>query len=249
MSRTVTGLGVELAVAERGAGPPVVLVHGMADDAAGWAPVVEALAGEARVIAYDRRGYGGSAAPEPYGRTTVAEQAEDAAALVEGLEAAPAVVCGRDLGALVCLDLAKRHRPLVRAAALIDPPLLAFSPTATEALAGERVALEAWLRDGGPAGAVERWLGTRGAGPERVARARAAPGAFFADYGALATWPVTRAELRALDVPAAILDSADAPAYQREASAALGRLLPDAEQGPADDVPAALRALLARTGD
>jgi pimeloyl-ACP methyl ester carboxylesterase len=178
----------------------------------------------------------------------VPEQAEDAAALVRALGAAPALVCGRDLGALVCLDLAKRHRSLVRAAALIDPPLLAFAPAATEALADERVALEGWLRDEGPGGAVERWLGARGAGAERVARARSAAPAFFADYAALATWPVTRAELRALTVPATILDSPAAPAYQREASAALAGLLPDADQGAADDVPGALRALLMRTG-
>src|SRR2546423_13346399 len=118
----VPGLGVDLAVVERGAGPAVMLVHGMADDAAGWAAVAEALAPEARVIAYDRRGYGGSEAPEPYGRTTVAEQAEDTACLIGALDLAPAVLCGRDLGALVCLDLAKRHRAQVEAIALIDPP-------------------------------------------------------------------------------------------------------------------------------
>jgi pimeloyl-ACP methyl ester carboxylesterase len=241
----VPGLGVDLAVVERGSGPAVVLVHGMADDAAGWAPVVETLAGEARLIAYDRRGYAGSEAPEPYGRTTVEEQAEDAACLIEALDAAPAVVCGRDLGALVCLDLVKRYRARVAGIVLIDPPLLAFAPAATEALASERVALETWLRDEGPAGAVERWLGARGASAERVARARSAATAFFADYGAVATWPVTRAELRSLDVPAAILDSAQAPPYQREASRALAELLPHAEPGPADDVPGALRALLA----
>jgi pimeloyl-ACP methyl ester carboxylesterase len=240
----VPGLGVDLAVVERGSGPAVVLVHGMADDAAGWAPVAETLVARARVIAYDRRGYGASQAPEPYGQTTVAEQAEDAARLIAALDAAPAVVCGRDLGALVCLDLAKRHRAQVAALALIDPPLLAFVPAATEALASERVALESWLRDEGPAGAVERWLGARGAGSERVARARRAAVAFFADYGAVATWPVTRAELRALDVPAAVLDSAEAPAYQRQASAALAELLPRAEPGSADDVAGALRSLL-----
>src|SRR3954447_2853131 len=106
----VSGLGVELAVVVRGSGPAVVLVHGMADDASGWAAVAEPLASQARVIAYDRRGYGESEAPEPYVQTTVAEQTEDAACLIAALDAAPAVVCGRDLGALVGLDLAKRHR-------------------------------------------------------------------------------------------------------------------------------------------
>src|SRR5436190_317100 len=91
----VPGLGVELAVVECGSGPAVVLVHGMADAAAGWAPVAEALAAHARVIAYDRRGYGDSEAPEPYARTTVEEQAEDAACLMEARGAAGAGPAGR----------------------------------------------------------------------------------------------------------------------------------------------------------
>jgi pimeloyl-ACP methyl ester carboxylesterase len=244
---TVPGLGVDLAVTQRGSGPTVVLVHGMADDAAGWGPLAESLAPGARVVAYDRRGYGGSGAPEPYGRTTVAEQAEDTAALIGRLDAAPALLCGRDLGALVCLDLAQRHRPLVRAIAVIDPPLYAFSAAATEALAAERVALEQWLRDEGPAGAVERWLGSRGASADRVARARTAAAAFFADYSALATMPVTRAQLRALHVPAAILESADAPPHLDTAVRALADLLPDADLAPAADVAGAIAALLART--
>ena len=63
-----------------------------------------------RVITYDRRGYGGSTAPEPYTRTTVNEQAEDLAALVGGLDAAPALLVGADFGALVVLDVLLRHR-------------------------------------------------------------------------------------------------------------------------------------------
>ena len=108
----VEGAGVPLACFERGSGPPVLLVHGMADRAAGWDDTAEALAAGARTIAYDRRGYGGSGAPEPYERTTVEEQAEDAAALLRSLDAVPAVVGGRDFGALVCLDLCKRHAGL-----------------------------------------------------------------------------------------------------------------------------------------
>ncbi|HVE69114.1 MAG TPA: alpha/beta fold hydrolase, partial [Solirubrobacteraceae bacterium] len=167
MPDTVHVPGAELAVVERGAGEPVLLVHGMADRAAGWAPVVAALTGDgrapagsgrARVIAYDRRGYGASTAPEPYERTTVAEQSEDAAALLAALGARPAAVCGRDLGALVALDLARRHRDRVAGLVVVDPPLYAFSAAATEVLGAERLALEEALRDGGPAAAVRAWL-------------------------------------------------------------------------------------------
>src|SRR5215210_6203795 len=87
MSPMVEAAGVELAYRELGEGDAVLLVHGMADDAAGWEDVVDALSDRARVIAYDRRGYGRSGAPDPYQRTTVQEQAQDAAALLRALDA------------------------------------------------------------------------------------------------------------------------------------------------------------------
>jgi pimeloyl-ACP methyl ester carboxylesterase len=198
------------------------------------------------VIAYDRRGYGGSGAPEPYERTTVEEQAEDAAALLVSLDAAPAVVCGRDFGALVCLDLCKRHAALVRAAVLLDAPVLQFSAAAAETLSDERVALEEALRDGGPGRGVDAWLDARGEPAEspRRTRARTDHAGFFADYGGFASWPVTRAELRALAMPLAVLTSPGAPGPVREAADALAGLAPAARREEADDADAAIRALL-----
>ncbi|MBW3653927.1 MAG: alpha/beta fold hydrolase, partial [Actinobacteria bacterium] len=80
------GAGVQLHYDERGEGTPVLVVHAMASDATAWRPALEALAARgARAIALDRRGYGASGAPEPYAATTVQEQAQDAAALLEAL--------------------------------------------------------------------------------------------------------------------------------------------------------------------
>jgi pimeloyl-ACP methyl ester carboxylesterase len=243
----VEGAGVPLACFERGSGPAVLLVHGMADGAAGWEDTAEALAAGARTIAYDRRGYGGSGAPEPYERTTVEEQAEDAVALLAALDAAPAVVCGRDFGALVCLDLCKRHSGLVRAAVLLDAPVLQFSAAAAEILSDERVALEQALRDGGPGRGVDAWLDARGEPGEspRRTRARADHAGFFADYGGLASWPVTRAELRALAMPLVVLTSPGASGPIREAADALAGLAPAARRQEAAEPGAAIRALLA----
>ena len=106
---TVEAGGVALAYDERGSGPAVVLVHGTATARTVWRELVEALGDGVRAIAYDRRAYGDSGAPEPYGGTTVGEQADDLAELIEGLGAAPAVVCGHELGALAALDLAVRR--------------------------------------------------------------------------------------------------------------------------------------------
>ncbi len=243
----VEGAGVALACFERGSGPAVLLVHGMADRAAGWEGTAETLAAGARAIAYDRRGYGGSGAPEPYERTTVEEQAEDAAALLGALDAVPAVLCGRDFGALVCLDLCKRHGELVRAAVLVDAPVLQFSAAAAETLSDERAALEQALRDGGPERAVDAWLDARGEPGDsaRRERARADHAAFFADYGGLASWPVTRGELRALGMPLVVLTSPAAPGPVLEAAAALAGLAPAARREEGGDPGAAIWGLLA----
>jgi len=226
---TIEGAGVELAYVERGAGEPILLVHGIAADSKSWESTQEALASRARTIAYDRRGYGGSGAPEPYERTTVSEQAEDAVALLHARDAAPAILCGADLGALVCLDLLVRHAPLARAAVLIDPPLYAFVAAATEALSRERVVLEQALRAGGRGAAVDAYLVARGCDEAaRAARARARPGTFFADYGALASWPVARRELRAITAPLVVIRSERAAPHDHDAAEALVALVPGA---------------------
>lgn len=241
------GAGVSLAYddhAAGAAGATVLLIHGIGGDRRAWEPTIEALGGAARVIAYDRRGYGDSGAPEPYTRTTVAEQAEDAAALLRGLGAAPALAVGADLGALVALDLLLRHRDLVDRAVLIDAPAFPLVPEANEALAAERALLERALRDEGPAAAVRAWLAGRGVDGEAAERATARPRAFFADVGAQATLPLLRRELRALDAPVAVLDTPGAPAHVRAAGDALAALLPAARRGGAEPAADAARALL-----
>src|SRR6188472_1326478 len=147
---TVEGAGVPLHVEEQGTGPAVLLIHGLASDALALDPVAAAIAaGGAWAIAYDRRGYGTSGAPEPYHGTTVEEQAEDAAALLRALDPGPAVVAGDGLGALVALDLVKRHGGLVRAAVLSNPVLFALVPEATEMLSTQRAEIEEAVRAGG----------------------------------------------------------------------------------------------------
>jgi pimeloyl-ACP methyl ester carboxylesterase len=245
MAPSVDGAGVILNVIERGSGPLVVLVHGMASDAQALAPVAEALASSARVIAYDRRGYGSSGAPEPYHGTTVQEQAQDAAALLRGLDAGPALVCGDGFGALIALDLMKRHRALLNGAVLSNPPLFMFVAQATEQLAAQRAELEAAMREGGPEAGVEAWLGGR-VDSETLARARAAHAGFFADYAGLASWPAGRRALRALHTPAVVLTGPWSPAHIVAAADALAELLPAVRRAHDGDLAGAARGLLAQ---
>jgi pimeloyl-ACP methyl ester carboxylesterase len=240
----VEGAGVPLHVEEQGAGPAVLLVHGLASDALAMAPVAAAVAAAgARAIAYDRRGYGASGAPEPYVGTTVEEQAEDAAAVLRALDAGPAVVAGDGFGALIALDVAKRHGGLVRAVVLSNPVLFALVPEATEMLSAQRAQIEAAMREGGPGAGVEAWLDGRVEG-EALARARGAHRGFFADYAGLATWAVSRRELRALALPAVVLTGPWSPSQVVAAADALTDLLPAATRADDGDLAAAVAALL-----
>jgi pimeloyl-ACP methyl ester carboxylesterase len=234
MAPVIEGAGVSLSYSEHGEGDAVLLVHGIGGSE--W----PSLPG--RVVSYDRRGYGSSGAPEPYDRTTVEEQAEDAAALLGALDAAPAVVVGDGLGGVIGLDLARRHRPLVRGLVAVDPPLFAFVPEASEVLAAERAQLERVLREDGPAEAVREYFAERGR--EFAARAASSHRAFFADYGAVAGWSVGRRDLRALAVPVWVLDGPRASAHLRAVSDALTAVLPQAVRGAAllDAVSALLAA-------
>jgi pimeloyl-ACP methyl ester carboxylesterase len=204
---SVEGAGVPLAAVVRGEGAATVLVHGMG----GTAWPADALPG--RVVTYDRRGYGGSGAPDPYLRTTVQEQTEDLAAVVGALDAAPALLVGAGLGALVVLDALLRHPALARGAVLLDPPAYMFVAEATEALSGQRAALEEELRAGGPA-ALE------------AARAR------IADFGAIASLPLSHPELASIRVPVAIVSTAHAAPHDVAAAEALLDATPAAFAAP-----------------
>lgn len=236
----VEGAGVALHYEERGDGCPLLIIHGMAPGAARWSAAVRELAAAgARAVAYDRRGYDASGAPEPYVATTVQEQSEDAAALIAALELVPALLVGDGFGALVALELLVRRPGLAWGAVLAEPPLYAYVPAATEALARERQALEQALRTGGPAAAVDAWVGDRGAGAARGSHA-----GFFADYAGLASWSPSRRELRAIGVPVAVVTGPGSAPHVVAAADAGAALLPDARRYRDGDVLAATRALL-----
>jgi pimeloyl-ACP methyl ester carboxylesterase len=239
----VPGIGVELVAETRGAGPDLVLVHGMASDHLAMLERFAPLTGEARLVAYARRGYGGSGVPEPYQGTTVPEQGEDAAAALRALDARGAVGAGDGFGALVVLDLLLRHRGLLRGAVLVDPPLYALAPDATRALADAAAELQLAVAERGPRAGVDAWLAARLDGPERE-RALEAHVAFFADYAGLATLAVTRADLRAVDVPVVLVTGPRSPAAEVESADALATLIPGARRSTDGDPVAAARSLL-----
>lgn len=129
--------GVRLFYESTGEGEPLVLAHGSWGDHHNWDLVVPELARRFRVIAYDRRGHSDSERPETQG--SFAEDADDLAALIEGLGIAPACVVGNSGGSIVALKCAIRHPEVIRALVLHEPPavkLLDGRPEFADALAG-----------------------------------------------------------------------------------------------------------------
>jgi pimeloyl-ACP methyl ester carboxylesterase len=218
---------------ESGEGPAVVCIHETATTGEVWRPLADSLGRRARTIAYDRRGWGGSGAPENYLRTTVPEQSEDAAALILELGAAPALLCGAGLGAVAALDLMLRRSDLVHAAVLIEPPLLAFVPEATEALSSDGLALREAFEAGGAGRGLELYLSgalpALGPGAERIPAeislpARSRPLTMFAELGAVAAWDLPPGRPSA-PRPAEVVVASSTPTLLRSASGALAARL------------------------
>jgi pimeloyl-ACP methyl ester carboxylesterase len=187
----ITVNGVRLYYEEHGVGAPILCIHGAGSSAALWDGAVPELAGRGRTILYDRRGYSRSERPDPF-VTSVHEHADDAAALLDALDAAPAAVIGRSKGGEVALDLALRYPDRVGALALLEGGPESLAPGASRWLGeleqrvfaaaeadpstvGETV-LRGVLGDGGweALPAVAREIFTSN-GPATVAELRAGP--------------------------------------------------------------------------
>jgi 3-oxoadipate enol-lactonase len=115
-------------------GVPVLLSHSLFFDHRMFDPLA-ALLQEAgfRTIAYDQRGHGQTPGA-PRERLTMNARTADAAALLRGLDLAPAHVVGNSMGGFVGLRLAARHPELVRTVAALgssaeeEHQLEAFAP-------------------------------------------------------------------------------------------------------------------------
>lgn len=148
--------GVSLYYEEQGTGNPILCIHGTGSSALLWGGAVAELARRGQVIVYDRRGCTRSERPDPYDTTTVGQHADDAAGLLEALDAIPAVVIGRSYGGEVAVDLVQRYPDLVRALVLLEPSVFALTPETLawrETLASR---VHAAAAAGGPAAASDR---------------------------------------------------------------------------------------------
>jgi pimeloyl-ACP methyl ester carboxylesterase len=146
--------GIDFYYEEKGEGLPILLIPPSGSTASTWGAFFGDLAGMGRVIAYDRRGYSRSG-----GKTvrSASEHTADAAAILEALEASPAVAVGTSAGAAIALRLAVRRPDLVRAAVLHESPWRALRHPSAPAL-GTLARMEWQARRGRYAEATETLL-------------------------------------------------------------------------------------------
>src|SRR5947199_7389086 len=98
----------ELGTGDRPAGPPLLLLHGWLLSAdVNWFPLYAGFARHGRVLAMDVRGHGRGIRSQE--RFTLEDAADDAAALLQHLDAAPAVVVGYSMGGSIAVLLQQRH--------------------------------------------------------------------------------------------------------------------------------------------
>ena len=130
--RTVDVSGIRLYTEVHGDGPlPILGIHGTPSSSLLWVDAAQELASHGCCIIYDRRGFGRSERPEPFDRSDLGDQVDDALALLGELSAIPAVVIGRSTGGLIALELARRHSEAVSALVLLEPAVFAVDPEAT----------------------------------------------------------------------------------------------------------------------
>ena len=98
---------IETAWFEIGRGPPLVLIHGLADDHRLWRKTVPDLALRHRVILYDVRGHGQSSVGDADG--TLRQLGDDLNLLLEAIGLERTGVAGFSLGGTIAMRLAIDH--------------------------------------------------------------------------------------------------------------------------------------------
>jgi 3-oxoadipate enol-lactonase len=126
-----------------GEGPPVILSHGFLMDREMFAPQVEVLSGEFRVITWDERGFGETEFDgEPF---TYWDSAGDCLGLLDHLGIEEAVLGGMSQGGFLSLRATLLAPARVRALVLIDTQAGGEDP---ERLPAYRQMQETWLQVG-----------------------------------------------------------------------------------------------------
>jgi pimeloyl-ACP methyl ester carboxylesterase len=110
--------GVRIHYQEKGAGAPLVLLHGNLASTFTWKDVFDPLSQQFRVIAVDLKGFGFSGKPD--GDYTRRAQGDLVVRLLDHLKIDRAILCGSSMGGEVSVNAAVRRPDRVSALILVD---------------------------------------------------------------------------------------------------------------------------------
>jgi pimeloyl-ACP methyl ester carboxylesterase len=99
--------GIETAYDLRGAGTPIVMIHGAQGDQTMFGGLAAAFAGEFRVLTFDQRGSGLSEKPDV--DYSIAMLADDTAALMDHVGISAAHIIGVSMGGAIAQEFVLRH--------------------------------------------------------------------------------------------------------------------------------------------
>lgn len=142
--------GVEHYFEVAGAGPPLVLIHGMGLDRRMWDAQVAPLASRCRIVRYDVRGHGRSGRPLTGYRD---ERFEDLRQLLIHLKIERAHLMGLSMGAEIVVGFTLRHPEMVRSLIAVDPYVEGYRFQAWDSKAVWMIA-----REKGAQEAVSYWI-------------------------------------------------------------------------------------------
>jgi pimeloyl-ACP methyl ester carboxylesterase len=230
--------GTLIAYLRAGEGPPLVLVHGTADNHSIWAQVMPALSERFTVYAVDRRGRGesGKTVPESY---AVEREFEDVAAVVDAI-GEPAHLLGHSFGALCVLEAALQTEKLLKFI-LYEPPLLTLTgdslipEEALEAMGQAVEAMDQMLAEGDNEGVMLTFARDIAQVPEEaIAAFRAMPewqvsvdmaDTIVREVHAVESYDFEPERFRDLSIPALLLVGSESPPYLQAASEAVAAAL------------------------
>src|SRR5437868_9793745 len=150
--------GVELAYVEKGAGEPVVLVHGLISDYRAWDRQIDELAKRYHVIAYSRRYHYPNRWTGDASDYSVDLHVHDLAALIQAFSLGPVHLIGHSYGGRVATLVAVSHPELVRTLVVAETgfvSLLKPGPEWKQAIAAQKKEYEVASRAQQTAGPEE----------------------------------------------------------------------------------------------
>jgi non-heme chloroperoxidase len=124
MLGVIEAAGITFACREAGEGPPLLFIHGSLGSLGDFSAQVEFFSSRFRAVSYSRRYHPPNASGDPDARYTLAEQADDIAAVVRAAGMDHPDVIASSWGGYAALLCAIRYPGIFRSLVLGEPPML-----------------------------------------------------------------------------------------------------------------------------